>query len=542
MQQTNTLQTVQVTADTGTILNVFAATFTKPETVVSELLQNARRAGATEVTIQVDGDRLSITDDGCGIEDFSILLAMAKSGWSEDVKTHEGPYGIGFISALFAAREVRITSRGRQLHEHTSTLRQLRPVDVVQVPFEPITRIELIGVRESLKDLPDRIHRIVRGFPLPVSVNGVYPNRPDALDERFVGTPIGQLLNPTLSTDSPRCYLMGLEIEVPGGRGYTPCTLPVLHLDPALVRGRMPDRAQVLEPEAVAAMVREALREHANGVLAEAQKRLSHTEWADKHLAAAIKWGLSDLVKACDALPGCYIAHWDSSPRMSRWSGDHATQSRREPISRSDVQRILDITGIEYHEDDRGIRVECLAYASGLPILNKHDLPFGHWIEACKVDIGDDLEITVTTGDLVGESTFREAYLGTVTLRVVEWIDMAHPAIGTFRLPEDFGTVDEEGRLLVTPRTSPSVVGLLNDFNEDERFDQEGENAAEEAFRLALAEACGQEPKDLLQMVLNSAMPDVLPARLVGQEFKLVFGSRKDTRDRDVVTWSIEAI
>ena len=81
--------------------------FTNKLTLVSELLQNARRAGATQVTIDHDATarRLTVIDDGCGIEDFQRLLTFNESGWDEDTIRTEHAFGLGFSKCLYAARD-----------------------------------------------------------------------------------------------------------------------------------------------------------------------------------------------------------------------------------------------------------------------------------------------------------------------------------------------------------------------------------------------------------------------------------------------------
>ncbi len=56
--------------------------FTYKFTLVSELMQNARRAGAQRIEISYDEVRkiLRVVDDGCGIEDFQKLLTFNESG------------------------------------------------------------------------------------------------------------------------------------------------------------------------------------------------------------------------------------------------------------------------------------------------------------------------------------------------------------------------------------------------------------------------------------------------------------------------------
>lgn len=79
-----------------------------------ELLQNARRAGANQVTITVADGWVSVQDDGEGIADFRQLLSMGGSGWDEATQAGEHPAGVGLFS--LAPRETIIASRGRMIH------------------------------------------------------------------------------------------------------------------------------------------------------------------------------------------------------------------------------------------------------------------------------------------------------------------------------------------------------------------------------------------------------------------------------------------
>lgn len=60
-----------------------------PLDVLSEILQNGRRAGATRIDIALQetdrGPVLHIHDDGCGIADPSKFLALGDSGWDERI-------------------------------------------------------------------------------------------------------------------------------------------------------------------------------------------------------------------------------------------------------------------------------------------------------------------------------------------------------------------------------------------------------------------------------------------------------------------------
>ena len=60
--------------------------------VLIELLQNARRAGASLVTVTTSPEPtqattlITFTDNGSGIDDFNKLLHLGASGWDESVE------------------------------------------------------------------------------------------------------------------------------------------------------------------------------------------------------------------------------------------------------------------------------------------------------------------------------------------------------------------------------------------------------------------------------------------------------------------------
>ncbi len=65
-----------------------------------ELIQNARRSGATHIDVRQsdNGKNIVFSDNGCGIEDPQSLLALGASGWDEDTLEAEDPAGIGVFA------------------------------------------------------------------------------------------------------------------------------------------------------------------------------------------------------------------------------------------------------------------------------------------------------------------------------------------------------------------------------------------------------------------------------------------------------------
>ena len=78
-----------------------------------EILQNARRAGATEVHITHGDGQVTVQDNGRGIEDFSALLDLGRSGWDEALESAEDPAGVGIF--CLAPRKVCILSGSQRV-------------------------------------------------------------------------------------------------------------------------------------------------------------------------------------------------------------------------------------------------------------------------------------------------------------------------------------------------------------------------------------------------------------------------------------------
>ena len=80
---------------------------------IVEVLQNARRAGATEVQITNQDGCVTVCDNGRGIDDFSKLLDLGGSGWEDSLEASEDPAGVGVF--CLAPRKVTIRSQGEMV-------------------------------------------------------------------------------------------------------------------------------------------------------------------------------------------------------------------------------------------------------------------------------------------------------------------------------------------------------------------------------------------------------------------------------------------
>ena len=85
-----------------------------PRDVLTELLENARRARATRVWLITSANddgttTVRVLDDGCGITNPAKLLALRDSGGCTDVAVRGDPTGMGLFSLV--GRDVHISSR-----------------------------------------------------------------------------------------------------------------------------------------------------------------------------------------------------------------------------------------------------------------------------------------------------------------------------------------------------------------------------------------------------------------------------------------------
>ena len=161
-----------------------------------ELLQNARRAGATAIAVRAEflsegRYRVTLTDDGAGIADPSILLSFGESAWTGETAAAEDPAGIGFyaLSKFGCSIASRPRAHGRAAPGWRAELTpdsflgkaaaSVLPDD--QAPDPHGTAISFVTDRNT-----DCIGSILAGaaryFPLPVGFNGRTLDRKSFLD------------------------------------------------------------------------------------------------------------------------------------------------------------------------------------------------------------------------------------------------------------------------------------------------------------------------------------------------------------------------
>ncbi|BFL66303.1 ATP-binding protein [Roseomonas mucosa] len=151
-------------------------------TVLAEVLQNARRAGASRVEIEHPGEggraTLVVRDDGHGIEDMAGLVRFGASGWDERIEVAENAAGMGVFS--LASRGVTVRSRGRRVTLTRAVF--CGEEEAVALPDPEIATGTEMTFSITEAGVEKLIAQAARFYPLPVTLNGQPLTQGDFLD------------------------------------------------------------------------------------------------------------------------------------------------------------------------------------------------------------------------------------------------------------------------------------------------------------------------------------------------------------------------
>lgn len=180
--------------DVAGLLEALTEQFPEPLLCVRELVQNAADAGAQRIEVDVafDGSRgllrLSVRDDGRGMNDQEVEGYLTIGFSDKDPKRQRGRFGVGKLSpyALGLERMVVETCDGHRTHrisfnsDGSGTIARLEPR-----PRGTVVRVYKRCRRDEAEDLAERAFKLVQktcgSVPIPLFVNGTPVNRDVAL-------------------------------------------------------------------------------------------------------------------------------------------------------------------------------------------------------------------------------------------------------------------------------------------------------------------------------------------------------------------------
>lgn len=100
---------LRLRVDEDRLVNEVGQLFGSVSDALAEVVQNAYRAGARTLRVDVSGDTLTLADDGPGVEDPITLFSIGRSGWAEGIATD--PAGMGAFALFALCAAVEVTSR-----------------------------------------------------------------------------------------------------------------------------------------------------------------------------------------------------------------------------------------------------------------------------------------------------------------------------------------------------------------------------------------------------------------------------------------------
>lgn len=156
----------------------FSCVMTNKLKFIGEMLQNARRAGATLVDFSVYDNEgrvdVVVHDNGVGIANFATLFTLSESGWSDEVSQAENAFGMGFFSTLFVCKTMIVQSNGKRLDVDCEMAKLMEDFGE---PLEDgdcsgLTRITLKDVAVKAADIKYEVSSLASKSRISVSFNG----------------------------------------------------------------------------------------------------------------------------------------------------------------------------------------------------------------------------------------------------------------------------------------------------------------------------------------------------------------------------------
>ena len=535
-----TLMKVQVRVNERGALRNGRFAFTNKLTLVSELLQNARRAGATHVSIQHDATarRLTVIDDGCGIDDFQRLLTFNESGWDEDTIRTEHAFGLGFSKCLYAASRVTVTSRGQRLAFQCDDA-----LDQAELDVEPaadadpgLTRVELEGA--DLPQLDQLIDRITRGFPLPVVYNGVQQARGHSLTTMpFTATDIGQVHLWGTDSGEPATasalYLQGLPVGSPERHlHWEHQKVDVIHLDSALFMARMPDRTELIDAEEQGKRIDDAVRQLWRTILEERKHQLPPAEFVERYYGIARRHNLLEVFDDVPVVPrqACSVVfdYPTTADEQERYMQSPDSQPTREEVESGAIR----LAAFSPYRKDESHATLMYARAAGLTLVHTYLLGPEHWVTRNLRDLDEeDIEV-VAVGP--GAEERLDGIFICEQVKLCERIEIRHGS-DVVTISDD-ALFHDEAILVPAGCTGGDAVKQVSAYTGE--YDHFDDTACDEDMRrldrLVRTLRC-PDPASMLRCLLQE-LPLNDHAALFGRTFRVALGASADEASVDLVS------
>ena len=498
---------VAMKVNQANLINGLKFSFTHKTTVLGELMQNARRAKASQVNFFycAETKALQVSDDGCGIDSIETLLSVAESGWAPSVVAQEHPFGLGFLSALFACRKISVISKSGYMMVETEKVLAFKPVTIKPVKnWQGITIITLHDIELSADKIHSTLKRLARGFPIPVIFNGVALPRPAAIktDQTFEDTEFGQvylhgLENPIDAQYEFDLFLQGLPIY--SSHSYS-TERHIIHLNSAKFHARLPDRDKLVDEADVIQQV--------NVLLAiEIEKRLKTMKAAIpaeafiQYFKMMQHWNLLHLLNDVPLVPVQALSEITSYPVCDTEIYEAFATPIENPLTRTEIEK----RGVVNIEDDihlNGAARYLYAREKDYLIYNGN-LDSGHWLQPLVRNLNDE-PLTI---ELVNESHTAQ-FQGSWC-----WVNVRFCDRYKIKLGHDMVEITEDGcyqvndhaEEVIVPKGDSSAQVLCQASSYRNEYDEYQEilyETDQEAFSAFVVANTTKDPADALKRLM----------------------------------------
>ncbi len=358
--------------------------FTDRFTLVTELLQNARRAGARHIIVEhrPEDQVLRVVDDGQGVENFQKLLSFHESGWNESLADQEHPFGVGFTKCLYAVTRIVATSGHRQVDIDTAAALRCESFDVTTTPLAVNgTAIELHGV--EINDLAEQMETLCEGFPVDVAFNGTPMARRYAEDKIALSpTPIGAVHvsgnRDGKATYATLVFLQGFCVHRP--RYVQADAVNVVHLDPQQFMARLPDRDQLIDADQQLKRVDAQVKQSWRGILEVAKTQLKPRDFVATYFDAMLQWQHQDLLNDMDELPAALFQRIAGYPIQTHYGERDYTEPVGAAPTRSDIESgSVTLVSLDAVSEENAAHW-MLARQKQWLLADAYRLDAGHWL------------------------------------------------------------------------------------------------------------------------------------------------------------------
>lgn len=490
-----------------------------PASMLGELVQNARRAQAQHIDVDVDNHTLIVRDDGIGIADLQTLIHIAESGWDQELKEREHAFGLGVLSALYFAEQISVHSRDHCFQAATAAIIRSDAIDVQPATPRRGTEIQLKGVQSpanyfSLSHWVQlQLERLCEAFPVSVSFNGIDLPRPLANAKLpWRETAMGKvLINLDTSPTNWRCFLQGLPLA---GRIPTAPYQQVILLRDDMV-ARLPDRQHLLNEDEDHRRIQDAINDAYRQALLEAKEQLSGSDFVQTLATTCLTSSNADLLNDIPFALRAWFRNWREEPPGYHRFWDHFPASGIVP------RRALEEAGVWSIDSDGGdeLAVESYLAAQQAFLLEEPRLNEHHWLrQMSRVATPEQIDVQH------GAIRYRESRLPLVAPLDVLLVDTLSVSLKGDPGQHPVEALRHEDRLYLTP-SARDVTPLVSDYLVDDRYDEDAELEDDETLSIFIAVGYSEAPTEVVKALLPRALRFDAQTKLAGAIVQLVFDS-----------------